>query len=186
MLQILEDILINNNLFIEVSSGNLKHSSCPSTTINVLDFEEIKKKFCDKIGLPNAQCCSCDALLISKKKDEMNLIEMKRISANITDECFIEQQGPIIANQFIDSILLILSLVGYYKIDEQFYSYFFNRARFKKKYWLLSNFSNDQLITSTLINFNRLGIAVATKGFYKEEIGIISCETFNTQFASVA
>ena len=146
----IKKILIGNFTNIEQEVKNIPHSFCTDSLI-VIDFDEVKNKFCDQLGF-NDKLCSCDCLYIDIAKNQMIFIEMKNFDISLirnrgkySDFSKFEEAFKLKINsgnfddKIIDSYALILSIAGYYNIDKNFYSTILNIKNKIIKYIIIVN-----------------------------------------------
>jgi hypothetical protein len=63
------------NRYGEKALGALEKSCCPQVKVLVIDFDDVTKQFCKKLGF--SPYSSCDALKIFPTKNAIHFIEMK-------------------------------------------------------------------------------------------------------------
>jgi hypothetical protein len=185
MLAVLKKHLLDNSYFFEKELGVIPHSSCPTSIIRVLDFDAVKDRFSVELRMSSLK--SVDAIYFSNTRDEIYLIEMKRYVAGGLHSCvdYVKSHlGPNgLPNKIIDSIFILLGIMGYYQIDKSFYSFFLDPSKLKIKCLLLVDFSSSDLLALTLASQHKHNISLTKK--VESEIGVINCSAFQRHFATL-
>jgi hypothetical protein len=185
MLQLLENLLTANGYYFEEELGNIPYSCCPAETKKVLDFDQIKDKFCSVLACNPLK--SVDTIYLAKPSNTLYLIEMKSFDPAGTLSCidFIDKHYGkyAIGNKIADSLFVIFGIIGYYNIHNSFYAYFFNPNHLKIKTFLLTNFSYSDLVSLSLATLDKQKIGL-TKRIEGETV-IMNCDSFTTHMATV-
>jgi hypothetical protein len=181
MLNILIQLLNDNHLYLNKELRRIPDSSCSNVTIEVLDFDLIKDTFYRNLGLPeNVKFKSADALKIIPAQNKIIFIEMKKFDKSLglkIDE-FIKERIECFQNKIIDSVLILLGICGLYKINNDFYKYFYNTSELTIKSVFLSNISSKDYVTANIASLPSYKISITKR--IDENISFFTCETFQS------
>jgi hypothetical protein len=183
MIQIFIDFLKNHSYYFESELKDVQHTCCQST-IKVVDFDKVKDEFSKELGI-SYKLKSVDVLYLSKTTDTIYFIEMKRKDPTNTKVCaeFVRDRLHDLKPKLIDSLLIISSLIGYFQIDRAFYSFFLDPSKLKTKSILLTDISNQDLVTITLSQLHMLNINLGYR--IGRPITTMNCDGFNSYFATI-
>jgi hypothetical protein len=170
--------ILQANFFNEVNLGTIQHSCCPADSTQVFDFDTIKDKFCNLLGI--SQLKSVDALYFSPT-GKLLFIEMKRydptLASTIDDYINNHFQESELPHKIVDSLILILSISGYYGIAQGFYSNLLNSspdAKIKTVY--LINLTDREYIRYVYLNTADRSISFTKR--VDNRIAIFNCKQF--------
>jgi hypothetical protein len=149
-------LLKAKNIFNECELKDHPDTCCNTLNTKVINFDEIKKTFFTTLSLNACPCGSVDVLYLSKDKSKLFLIEMKskNTSRNIKDWVSDYFKSDEVPKQIIESIILILGISGYYRIEKDFYNYIFDNSK-RLKAIFLSNFTDRELATLTMASMHK-------------------------------
>jgi hypothetical protein len=172
--------ILQTNFSNEIHLGTINHSCCPADTTPVFDFDTIKDSFCKLLRIEPMK--SVDALYFSPT-GKLLLIEMKRYVAgqpmsikDYIESHFSESELP---HKVVDTIILLLSICGYYGINQLFYEYFLNvNPTPKMKTIFLINLSDREYIRYVYLNTTDRSISFTKR--IDNRIAILNCKHFTT------
>jgi|GEM_PF-3760653 len=127
---------------------------CDGVTATVLNFDSIKNSFCQELNI--ARLGSVDALYLSQDKKKLFLIEMKHKNSTKTIQKWVTNQlspGEI-QKQIIESIFLILGIIGWNKGRKEFYTYFLDNRDVKIDAVFVCNCSLRELVGLQQMNLS--------------------------------
>lgn len=170
--------LFRSNFFPESTLGSIPYSCCPSDTTPVFDFDTIKDNFCAM--LPVSKLKSVDALYFSPS-GKLLLIEMKRFNRSgphSLQNYILHHLGHSeIHQKIVDSLLLMLSISGYYYIDRSFYRVFLDNSPVKIGAVLLVNLSDREYISVAYLFAAQRQISFTKR--IDNSIKIFNCKYFS-------
>jgi len=156
-------------------------SCCPNVSFRVIDFDLVKDKFsetllikaCDRLN-------SVDAIMF--KTDELYLIEMKKYDStgSLKLDDFIKNRILKFHKKIVDTVFILLGLIGYYDMDKDFYTYFLNPSKLKIKPILLCNFSSQDFTKADIILLPFKNISITNR--IDSNILFMTCEMFSNKF----
>jgi len=179
MLNIFNKILKDNGLYLNKELRRIPSTCCSNLTTDVLDFDLIKDTFYTNIGLSqNDKLKSADVLKIIPSQNKIVLIEMKKydITGGYSIVEFIKNRIDGFQNKIIDSVFIILGIVGFYNIDPAFYNYFFNPTDFKIKAVFVSNISYKAYVAADIASLPSHKISISRR--IDNNISFLTCEMF--------
>ncbi len=168
----------------------LKHipcTCCSNSSLNVLDFDKIKDDLSMKLGINDAnKLQSMDAILLKGKK--LSLVEMKsyrNYSSNPTNsgktiQDFINHylSPSEIPSKKVDTLLLLLGVLGYYKAPKHLFNFLLNKSGAEIKSFFLTDATAVEMTRLVLAT---LPITVSTKRVHAA-ISIINCNDLGRFF----
>ena len=155
---------------------------CQECDLEVHNFDEVKKAFFGELMIEGYSLKSVDFIYIPTQRDELHLIEMKRKPATVGCRDFVRQHlefGAFRA-KCVDSLFVILGLVGFNGTAKTFYNYFFNRKKLKIRSFFLSNFTDEEFLNITLASLENLNITLTNQ--IDPEITILNCTEFAARY----
>src|SRR5689334_14278677 len=112
MLNKLIDTFKENGYYVEVELKDVPFNYCCTTSsLLVLDFDEVTKRFCAHIKSENV-LKSCDTLLFVEDKSEIHLVEIKKKSLNISCYQYVMEKLYEVPNKIVDSILVVFGIAS--------------------------------------------------------------------------
>ena len=175
-------LLKDKNIFYGCELKDHPDTCCSKITTDVLNFDKTKELFCNEIKI--GHCCSVDALYLSMDKSKLYLIEMKKKNStkNINDyiaNYFKTKETP---KKIIESIILILGIIGYYDIGKTFYNYILDKNKVRMKAIFLCDCTERELTLLTISSldqrdFNHTDII-------NGKVGVYNCQSIQTFFVN--
>jgi len=173
-----------NSYYHEKEIKDISSTCCPTSTVKVLDFDRVKDDFSKLIGLKDHEKLkSMDTIFFSVHNDILYLIEMKRydpVNSTLSVQDFVNQYLTKLPNKMMDTIFILLSIMGYFGITKAFYSYFLNPDKLNIHSFLLTDLPDRDLLPLTLANLDKLNISLTRR--VNSEIFSLNCNSFNSRF----
>lgn len=183
MITALETLLKNNNLYHEQELRYIPKSCCNGLAIKFLDFDRIKDDFSKTIQSGIFKLRSVDALFLSHKTNTILMVEMKKYNSNGTlsasqylKQYFLDKSVP---TKFVDSLILLLSICGFYGAHQSVYSHLLNPQLVTINKILLVNLTAMDYSTLMLASLNQQNISLTKR--LDGPVKIVRCGIF-TQY----
>ena len=176
-------LLKDKGIHSECELKNHPDTCCSNITTKVFDFDKTKELFYKEIGLSSScYCGSVDALYLSKDKSKLFLIEMKKKNSSKSIGEYISDyfKADKVPKQFIESIMLMLSIGGYYRLESKFYNYVLDSSKTRMKAIFLSNCTDRELNILTIASLHE-----RTFDYTKVitgKVGIYNCQSIQNFF----
>jgi len=180
MLNKLTTLLQSNSLYIEKELKDFDDTTCPHSNLKFIAFDEVKDNVCKIFGIPK-NYSSVDLVFLNNSKNTIYLIEMKRFDStgSLSLRDFIEERMKCMSKKTIETMFVLLIIMGYYNIEKSFYHYFLNKRTLKIKSCILTNMSDVEYVTYNLAYQDKFNITLSGKNTncMESEIKIINCNS---------
>jgi hypothetical protein len=192
MIEKIKDLLIDEKLNHEIEIGRHPDSCCKSEKDIATNYDNVVKKYSEKIKILQAK--SCDCLYFNAKKNELVFIEMRglkeffaRKKGEFTIQTFnkfleerLDQDG--FADKIIDSFNILLMIIGNNEnVDKNIYSYLSKNLKsdhIKIRFIILTDISNDDWNTCFLANPDHFTRKLKFR--FLTNVGIVRCDDLST------
>lgn len=174
----------------EKELSRIKYTCCYDIQIEVFDFDKITERICTNLGISLLR--SVDALYLSCKNNTLFLMEMKRYSDTIslkdfiikhffTDICeegiTIRKNNGECTSKIIDSIYILLYIIGNSNLGEDFYKYFMNPTKLKIAPLLVINLEDEDYVSMAMASLDKVDISITKR--IEGYVEIINCSNLH-------
>lgn len=169
---------------IKKKIGELKDTCCQTMAVNVLDFDATKDKFLELIGYPeNIKPNSVDAIFYHRKKQALCFLEMKGQSEKEESDrvLFVKEKIEECIPKFIDSVYVLISALGYYKVGHGLYPTMLHPKKLRISPFIIINLKEIDLAPIRTLLTPQLNIKLCSR--IQTPINLITCEDIDILFA---
>ncbi len=183
MVSELEQLMIDKGYYEEKKLADIPDSlCCKKDETLLLDFDLIKKKFCNEIKIQELK--SCDTLLFNTEFNELIFFEIKTKSQNIECYEYVRQKMKELPNKMVDSLLILFGIAYQHNMTKDFLHHFLNPKKIKIHAFILCNadeMNYKQIQDATLDLRQETNIEISN---IFNKVDILNCSAFAEKYGT--
>lgn len=155
--------------------------TCCHCDIKLVDFDMVKDKFTEILKIDEGhKLRSVDAIGLLKKHT-LCLIEMKGHDGETDKSIFVKQKITETIPKFVDSIFILISILGYFKAKRKRYYTILHPKQLKISPYLVVNYEAKDLVPIRFALQGELNIKMSSR--IQTPIQLINCEGLDEIFS---